>query len=107
MTNFNSTKDTVPALVASNILPRKDDYIMMTKKELHMTENFSTTMDIIYDITSFFGSGMLGFMLGTIPSFSKLYICGWFITCILLALSLFARTKKTSTIMEILKMYQD
>ena len=46
-------------------------------------------------------------MLGLTPALTKLYIGGWFFTIVILFISFFVRVKKTSTISEVLKMYNE
>lgn len=110
MSPVNEIKNIVEnnqSLITTTILTRKDECIIMNKKELTMTDNFSTTMDVIYDVALFFSSAFLGFMLGLEPAFTKLYIGGWIFTIVVLFISIFVRIKKTSTISEILKMYNE
>lgn len=107
MSPVNNIVENNQSLVTTTILTRKDECIIMNKKELTMTDNFSTVMDFIYDFLLFFSSAFLGFMLGLTSALTKLYIGGWFFTIVILFISFFVRVKKTSTISEVLKMYNE
>ena len=59
-------KDT-PPLIVSNILPREDNYMIITKRELTQIDNFTSWMDIYSECCLLLGSAFFGFTLSLIP----------------------------------------
>lgn len=116
MTNSNNLVNqaviTNSPLLTSEILPREEKYIVITKRELTHIDDFTNWLDWYSEACLIFASGLFGFCLNLIPSthsikelsFSNVIIIATM--CILFFLGFSAKFTKITSIQKILKEYE-
>ena len=111
VTDINITDGT--GLITSTIKKRIDKYIIMTEKELYMTDSFSSFLEFFAEAMIIVGSSVLGYLINLIPTTNSIkdislnngiliilgllaFICGFII-----------RAKKNSVIKQVLAKYKE
>lgn len=107
MTTSNKKNVLKPNLISSTIISREDEYIMLNKRELEMTDNFNTMMKIFAETCTILSSAGLGFILNLEPTNTKLYIFFLIVILVMLLLSIYAKYARYKIMNKILKLYQN
>jgi hypothetical protein len=94
-------------LLKSRTQLREDEYILITKKELRIVDNTTSSLDIIAQVLlalSTLGAGLLPTIYDDLSAYGFGF-CVLFVICIFLG-SLYLSSKRKTTLNEILKLYE-